>query len=461
MRGTLKRHPFRQRLVRIRTPKHQYADKKAHYDAAYALFINGKYSEAREKFELFLKTYPQNELSDNAQFWIGETYYREKDFESAILSYETLLKKFPKSQKAPSALLKQGLSFVEIGDPKTAKVILDQVVERFPDTNEATDRKEENRRNQRETEPEKEKMSSLRDGFHRTIDYLRISVTDKCNLRCIYCMPSGGVVPIEHKEILRYEEIARILKVAAKIGVRRVRITGGEPLVRKDIAHLVHLIKQIPGIRDLSLTTNGILLEQHAEELAGAGLNRVNVSLDSLSAEKYGEITRGGNLDAVLRGIQAAEKAGLVPVKINMVPIRGINDSEIEAFAKLTLNTSYQIRFIEFMPFDSQDLWSPETFCLCRRDTLPCREHRNACPGAGEEIRPCTLFQARRRSGSNRIYQSPQQPFLRRVQPASYDSRWETEALPFFRNGNRPETCSEAEHCPMTKYTASSSFRSR
>lgn len=205
-------------------------------------------------------------------------------------------------------------------------------------------------------------MSNLRDGFHRTIDYLRISVTDKCNLRCIYCMPSGGVVPIEHKEILRYEEIARILKVAAKIGVRRVRITGGEPLVRKDIARLVQLIKQIPGIRDLSLTTNGILLEQHAEELAGAGLNRVNVSLDSLSAEKYGEITRGGNLDAVLRGIQAAEKAGLVPVKINMVPIRGINDSEIEAFAKLTLNTSYQIRFIEFMPFDSQDLWSPERF---------------------------------------------------------------------------------------------------
>jgi tol-pal system protein YbgF len=118
--------------------KNQYADKKAHYDAAYALFINGKYSEAREKFELFLKTYPQNEFSDNAQFWIGETYYREKDFESAILSYETLLKKFPKSQKAPSALLKQGLSFVEIGDPKTAKVILDQVVERFPETNEAT-----------------------------------------------------------------------------------------------------------------------------------------------------------------------------------------------------------------------------------------------------------------------------------------------------------------------------------
>ncbi|MDQ7787350.1 MAG: tol-pal system protein YbgF [Thermodesulfovibrionales bacterium] len=117
--------------------KTQYADKKAHYDAAYALFINGKYSQAREKFELFLKTYPQNELSDNAQFWIGETYYREKDFESAILSFETLLKKFPKSPKVPSSLLKQGLSFVEIGDPKTAKVILDQVVERFPDTSEA------------------------------------------------------------------------------------------------------------------------------------------------------------------------------------------------------------------------------------------------------------------------------------------------------------------------------------
>jgi GTP 3',8-cyclase len=205
-------------------------------------------------------------------------------------------------------------------------------------------------------------MSDLRDGFHRTIDYLRVSVTDKCNLRCIYCMPTGGVVPIEHKEILRYEEIARILRVAAEIGVRRVRITGGEPLIRKNISHLIRLIKNIPGIRDLSLTTNGILLEQYASELAEAGLDRVNVSLDSLLPEKYREITRGGDIDRVLRGIQAAEKAGLVPIKINMVPIRNINDNEIEEFAKLTFKFPYQIRYIEFMPFDSQELWSPEHF---------------------------------------------------------------------------------------------------
>lgn len=204
--------------------------------------------------------------------------------------------------------------------------------------------------------------NSLRDGFRRTIDYLRISVTDRCNLRCVYCMPSGGVAPLAHKDILRYEEIAKVLKIAAKIGVKRVRITGGEPLIRKDIAHLVHLIRQIPGIRDLSLTTNGILLAEHAEELARAGLSRVNVSIDSLSPERYREITRGGNLDAVLRGIRAAENAGLMPVKINMVPIRGINDGEIEAFAKLTFDTPYQIRFIEFMPFDSQGLWSLERF---------------------------------------------------------------------------------------------------
>lgn len=175
-------------------------------------------------------------------------------------------------------------------------------------------------------------------------------------------MPAGGIVPMEHKEILRYEEIARVLRVAAETGVSRIRITGGEPLIRKNISHLIRLIKQIPGIRDLSLTTNGILLEQYASELAEAGLDRVNVSLDSLLPEKFREITRGGDLDTVLRGIQAAEKAGLVPIKINMVPIHNINDNEIEEFAKLTFKFPYQIRYIEFMPFDSQELWSPERF---------------------------------------------------------------------------------------------------
>jgi GTP 3',8-cyclase len=205
-------------------------------------------------------------------------------------------------------------------------------------------------------------MKVLRDGYRRTIDYMRVSITDRCNLRCIYCMPPEGLRPIRHKEILRYEEILRVARVAVQAGVRKIRITGGEPLVRRNVSYLISQLSSIEGLQDLSLTTNGILLESHAEELARAGLRRVNISLDSLRPERFREITRGGNVEAVLRGIEAAQKAGLVPIKINMVPVRGINDDEIREFAKLTLELPYQIRFIEFMPFGSRELWSPERF---------------------------------------------------------------------------------------------------
>jgi GTP 3',8-cyclase len=205
-------------------------------------------------------------------------------------------------------------------------------------------------------------VKRLNDTFQRTIDYMRISVTDRCNLRCIYCMPPGGLVPIEHKEILSYEEIVRILRTAVDIGVRKVRITGGEPLIRKNIPYLVQMVKNIMGIHELSMTTNGIFLEQYAENLAEAGLDRVNVSLDSLRPDRYREITRGGNIHAVLRGIKAAEKAGLIPIKINVVPVRGLNDDEIKDFAKMTLEAPYQVRFIEFMPLGMHNVWSPDTF---------------------------------------------------------------------------------------------------
>lgn len=205
-------------------------------------------------------------------------------------------------------------------------------------------------------------MKGLKDNYHRTIDYLRVSITDRCNLRCIYCMPSGGLIPIEHKEILRYEEIIRVIRIAAKIGVRKIRITGGEPLVRRNVVYFIASIKNIPGIEDLSLTTNGILLSRYAEELKSVGLDRVNVSLDTLKPERYREITRSGDLSLVLKGIEAIEKVGLNPIKINMVPICGVNSDEIEEFARLTLKAAYQVRFIEYMPFGSEDMWSPEKF---------------------------------------------------------------------------------------------------
>lgn len=200
------------------------------------------------------------------------------------------------------------------------------------------------------------------DSHGRNIDYLRISITDRCNLRCIYCMPSNGVKPVSERDILSYDEIVRIVKAAVPLGIRKLRITGGEPLSRKGVTRLISSLKEIKGIENLSLTTNGVLLERFAAELAGAGLDRVNVSIDSLNPEKYKEITRGGSLDVVLRGIEKAESVGLKPVKINMVPIRGFNDNEIEDFARLTLNNTYQVRFIEFMPNGAGEDWSPEKY---------------------------------------------------------------------------------------------------
>lgn len=202
----------------------------------------------------------------------------------------------------------------------------------------------------------------IQDKYERVIDYLRISITDRCNLRCIYCMPSEGVKLIRHKDILRYEEIIRIVQIAADLGVRKVRLTGGEPLTRKDLPPLVAAISAIEGIEDISLTTNGLLLERLARPLAEAGLKRVNVSLDSLRPERYREITRGGDIRDVLAGIEEAEKAGILPIKLNMVPIRGFNDDEIEDFARLTLRKDYDVRFIEFMPIGAREIWSHEKY---------------------------------------------------------------------------------------------------
>jgi cyclic pyranopterin phosphate synthase len=205
-------------------------------------------------------------------------------------------------------------------------------------------------------------MILIKDKYERIIDYMRISIIDRCNLRCIYCMPSEGIKPIEHKDILGYEEIIRIVRIAAGLGVRKIRLTGGEPLIRKDLSYLVSSINSIEGIEDISLTTNGLLLKKYAKSLASAGLRRVNVSLDSLRPERYREITRGGDINSVLEGIHEAENAGLLPIKINMVPIRGFNDDEIEEFARLTLKTFYHVRFIEFMPIGAKEIWDHEKY---------------------------------------------------------------------------------------------------
>jgi cyclic pyranopterin phosphate synthase len=191
----------------------------------------------------------------------------------------------------------------------------------------------------------------MNDHYNREINYLRVSVTDRCNLRCTYCMPKEGVSVVGHYDILRYEEILRVVRTAMGVGVVKVRVTGGEPLVRRGVLKFIASLKSIEGLQDVSLTTNGVLLEPMAEDIFRAGLRRINVSLDSLNPEKYREVTRGGSLDSVLGGIEEAHRVGFFPIKINIVSIKGVNENEILDFARLTLSKPYQVRFIELMPF--------------------------------------------------------------------------------------------------------------
>jgi cyclic pyranopterin phosphate synthase len=192
----------------------------------------------------------------------------------------------------------------------------------------------------------------LADAFHRPITYLRISVTDRCNLRCVYCMPEEGLPWIAKSEILSYEEIAEIVRAAAKVGVRSIRLTGGEPLIRRDLERLVTLVAAIPGIEDISLSTNGLLLAEQAQRLRDAGLTRANISLDTLREDRFETIARRPGLQRVLEGIDAAFAAGLGPIKLNCVVMRGQNDDEVAAFAQLTRERAVAVRFIEMMPVE-------------------------------------------------------------------------------------------------------------
>jgi cyclic pyranopterin phosphate synthase len=199
-------------------------------------------------------------------------------------------------------------------------------------------------------------FKTMLDNFNRDINYLRISVTDRCNLRCLYCMPKEGLSLIGHDDILRYEEISRIVRIAVDTGIRKIRLTGGEPLVRRGLVDFIASLKTIPDLRDISLTTNGIFLENFAGKLYHAGVRRINISLDSLNSEKYEHITGGGDLSSVLRGIELVHRIGFSPIKINIVAIEGFNDDEILDFAKMCIVKPFQIRFIELMTLGDTEL---------------------------------------------------------------------------------------------------------
>ena len=202
----------------------------------------------------------------------------------------------------------------------------------------------------------------MKDQYGRTIDYLRVSVTDRCNLRCTYCMPENGIELYEHSRILSVEEIDSIIRAGARLGIKKVRITGGEPLVRKGILDIVRNAAQTPGIESLCMTTNGILLPEYADRLRELGVERLNISLDTLDPERYASLTRVGSLDDVMKGLRAAEEAGFTGTKINTVLLGGINDSEIGSLASLTKDRDLSVRFIELMPMGESVGWPEERF---------------------------------------------------------------------------------------------------
>ncbi len=190
----------------------------------------------------------------------------------------------------------------------------------------------------------------LIDHYERHLNYLRISITDRCNLRCRYCMPPEGLEKLRHEDILTYEEILRLARIAVGLGVDKIRLTGGEPLVRKDFPLLLPDLMAIPGLKDVSLTTNGIHLKEHLERIRSAGVKRINISLDSLRKDRYRQMTGFDGLDRVHEAIRLAHEMGFHPVKINMVVLKGINDDEVTEFANLSVRYPFQVRFIEYMP---------------------------------------------------------------------------------------------------------------
>ncbi|NFN86686.1 GTP 3',8-cyclase MoaA [Clostridium sporogenes] len=222
------------------------------------------------------------------------------------------------------------------------------------------------------------------DKYGRKINYLRISVTDRCNLRCIYCMPPEGVLKKDHDDIMRYEEIFNVVKIASLLGIDKIRFTGGEPLILKNIDKLIYNTSQLSSIKDIAMTTNAIFLEDRIDDLKKAGLKRVNISLDSLKKDKFKSITRGGDINKIFKGIEKSLLLGMTPIKINTVIMKGINDDEIDDFMNLTKEYPISVRFIELMPIgEGRKLYkesyiSSEEIISKHRDFIPVKRDKSS-----------------------------------------------------------------------------------
>lgn len=221
----------------------------------------------------------------------------------------------------------------------------------------------------------------LVDPFGRQIEYVRLSVTDRCNLRCSYCLPKGFSDFEVPDNWLKFDEIETLMKAFASMGLKRVRLTGGEPLVRRDLPDLAARLSAIPGIEDLSLSTNAVLLHRHAESLYSAGISRLNVSLDTLHADRFENITGGGHLDKVMQGLMTAREAGFAPIKINMVALKGINDDEYEDMVEFCLEHDFTLRFIETMPVGSTGRWASTHYQSLEEVRTRLHKRFNLIPG--------------------------------------------------------------------------------
>jgi cyclic pyranopterin phosphate synthase len=262
------------------------------------------------------------------------------------------------------------------------------------------------------TAPARVERGALTDAFGRVASDLRVSVTDRCNFRCRYCMPPEGLPWMAKEEILSFEEIERLVRVLVELGVRSLKVTGGEPLVRRDLPVLVRMLRGLGGDLDISLTTNGLLLGRHARALADAGLDRVTVSCDSLVAHRFADMTLRDALEEVLSGLRVAARHGLTPVKINTVVIKGHNEDEVVDFARLARATGYEVRFIEYMPLDAQDAWDPAAVVAGADVIARIAAEFDLVPDTDDEPEPATPYRfADGAPGRVAVIPSVTQPF--------------------------------------------------
>lgn len=254
---------------------------------------------------------------------------------------------------------------------------------------------------------------SLIDSFGRVHTNLRISVTDRCNIRCFYCMPAENVQFLNRRDLLTFEEIERFVKIAVPLGLRKIRLTGGEPLVRRDLHRLVAKLAAIPQIEDIGLTTNGLLLAEQAQDLFNAGLRRINVSLDALDSRKFEQITRRTGYEKVIEGIQTAQRVGFDPVKVNAVAVRGLSEDEVAPFGRFARESGVEIRFIEFMPLDAEGNWEREKVLFAHEILeILAREVMPLVPLATQDLHaPASEFEFVDGRGRIGIIASVSQPF--------------------------------------------------